>query len=66
MTILNQHNLTNWRVAWKDKQLAHKKKLERVVGFFWFAVRQGCVRAGARNSQTADTATRIKRLSYFF
>ncbi len=40
----NQRNLTDFRATWKDKQLARKKKFERVVGFFWFGVRQGWIR----------------------
>jgi hypothetical protein len=38
---LNVRNMTEWRSAWQDKPLAKKKKFERVVGFFWFCVRQG-------------------------
>lgn len=38
---LNSRNMTEWRSTWKDKALAKKKKFERVVGFFWFCVRQG-------------------------
>jgi integrase/recombinase XerD len=38
---LNARNMTEWRSTWKDKALAKKKKFERVVGFFWFCVRQG-------------------------
>ena len=38
---LSPRNLTDWRSSWKDKALAKKKKFERVVGFFWFCVRQG-------------------------
>jgi hypothetical protein len=38
---LNARNLTEWRATWKDDRLARKKKFERVVGFFWFCVRQG-------------------------
>jgi integrase/recombinase XerD len=38
---LNARNLTEWRATWKDDHLARKKKFERVVGFFWFCVRQG-------------------------
>jgi integrase len=40
----NQRNLTDFRATWKDKQLARKKKFERVIGFFWFGVRQGWIR----------------------
>jgi integrase/recombinase XerD len=36
-------DLTKWRRTWKDGQLARKKKHERVVGFFWFCVRQGWI-----------------------
>jgi hypothetical protein len=28
----NSRNLTEWRRIWKDKELARKKKFERVVG----------------------------------
>ncbi|MGD0902358.1 MAG: tyrosine-type recombinase/integrase [Terracidiphilus sp.] len=38
---LSPRNLTDWRSSWKDKALAKKKKFERVVGFFWFCLRQG-------------------------
>jgi hypothetical protein len=38
---LNSRNMTEWRSTWKDKALAKQKKFERVVGFFWFCVRQG-------------------------
>jgi integrase/recombinase XerD len=37
---LNSRNMTEWRSTWNDKALAKKKKFERVVGFFWFCVRQ--------------------------
>jgi integrase len=40
----NPRNLTEWRAGWPDKPLAKKKKFERVVGFFWFCVRQGWIR----------------------
>lgn len=40
----NSRNLTEWRRQWKDKELARKKKFERVIGFFWFCVRQGWLR----------------------
>jgi integrase/recombinase XerD len=30
-----------WRRGWKDGSLARQKKHERVIGFFWFCVRQG-------------------------
>lgn len=40
----NARNLTEWRRHWKDKELARKKKFERVIGFFWFCVRQGWLR----------------------
>ena len=38
---VNVRNLTEWRPTWNDKPLASKKKFERVIGFFWFCVRQG-------------------------
>jgi integrase len=40
---LKTKDLTAWRKNWKDGQLARKKKHERVVGFFWFCVRQGWI-----------------------
>ena len=40
---LKTKELTQWRQGWKDGQLARKKKHERVVGFFWFCVRQGWI-----------------------
>ncbi|MGH9326054.1 MAG: tyrosine-type recombinase/integrase [Terriglobia bacterium] len=41
----NSRNLTEWRQTWmKEKELARKKKFERVIGFFWFCVRQGWLR----------------------
>lgn len=40
---LQTKDLTRWRQGWKDGQLARKKKHERVVGFFWFCVRQGWI-----------------------
>jgi integrase len=40
----NPRNLTEWRQTWKEKDLARKKKFERVIGFFWFCVRQGWLR----------------------
>lgn len=40
----NPRNLTEWRQTWREKELARKKKFERVVGFFWFCVRQGWLR----------------------
>ncbi len=40
----NPRNLTEWRQTWKEKELARKKKFERVIGFFWFCVRQGWLR----------------------
>jgi integrase/recombinase XerD len=40
---LQTKELTKWRQSWKDGQLARKKKHERVVGFFWFCVRQGWI-----------------------
>ena len=40
----NPRNLTEWRASWPDKPLGKKKKFERVVGFFWFCVRQGWIR----------------------
>src|SRR5438105_9489160 len=33
---LNPRNFTEWRQTWKEKELARKKKFERVIGFFWF------------------------------
>jgi len=41
---LSSRNMTDWRSGWKDKPLAKKKKFERVVGFFWFCVRQGILK----------------------
>ena len=41
---LKTKDLTAWRKNWKDGQLARKKKHERVVGFFWFCVRQGILK----------------------
>jgi integrase/recombinase XerD len=38
---LSTKDLTKWRRGWKDGPLARKKKHERVIGFFWFCVRQG-------------------------
>ena len=41
----NPRNLTEWRQTWKrEKELARKKKFERVIGFFWYCVRQGWLR----------------------
>jgi integrase/recombinase XerD len=40
---LKTKDLTAWRKNWKDGQLARKKQHERVVGFFWFCVRQGWI-----------------------
>jgi integrase len=40
---LNAQNLTKWRSTWTDEALSNKKKFERVVGFFWFSVRQGWI-----------------------
>jgi integrase/recombinase XerD len=41
----NPRNLTEWRQTWKkEKELARKKKFERVIGFFWYFVRQGWLR----------------------
>ncbi|MGA7520904.1 MAG: site-specific integrase [Acidobacteriaceae bacterium] len=40
----NPRNITEWRQTWKEKELARKKKFERVIGFFWFCVRQGWLR----------------------
>lgn len=41
----NSRNLTEWRQTWKrEKELARKKKFERVIGFFWYCVRQGWLR----------------------
>jgi integrase/recombinase XerD len=40
---LKTKELTQWRHGWKDGPLARKKKHERVVGFFWFCVRQGWI-----------------------
>ena len=40
----NPRNLTEWRSTWGDRALSKKKKFERVVGFFWFCVRQGWIR----------------------
>jgi integrase len=41
----NPRNLTEWRQTWKrEKELARKKKFERVTGFFWYCVRQGWLR----------------------
>jgi integrase/recombinase XerD len=40
---LKTKELTKWRHGWKDGPLARKKKHERVVGFFWFCVRQGWI-----------------------
>jgi integrase len=39
----NPRNLTEWRSTWGDRALSKKKKFERVVGFFWFCVRQGWI-----------------------
>jgi len=39
LTFLNEfnpRNLTEWRQTWREKELARKKKFERVIGFFWF------------------------------
>ena len=47
LTFLNEfnpRNLTEWRQTWREKELARKKKFERVIGFFWFCVRQGWLR----------------------
>jgi integrase len=44
----NPRNLTEWRQTWKkEKELARKKKFERVIGFFWYCVRQGWLRENA-------------------
>jgi integrase/recombinase XerD len=40
----NPRNRTELRQTWKEKELARKKKFERVIGFFWFCVRQGWLR----------------------
>ena len=41
----NPRNLSEWRQSWKkEKELARKKKFERVIGFFWYCVRQGWLR----------------------
>lgn len=41
----NSRNLIEWRQTWKkEKELARKKKFERVIGFFWYCVRQGWLR----------------------
>ncbi len=41
----NSRNLTEWRQSWKkEKELARKKKFERVVRFFWCCVCQGWLR----------------------
>jgi integrase/recombinase XerD len=40
----NPRNLTEWRQSWREKELARKKKFERVIVFFWFCVRQGWLR----------------------
>ena len=47
LTFLNEfnpRNLTEWRQTWREKELARKKKFERIIGFFWFCVRQGWLR----------------------
>jgi len=33
--------LTLFRNDWKDRALAKKKKHERLIGFFWFCIRNG-------------------------
>jgi len=40
---LKTKELTRWRQGWKMGQLAKKKQHERVVGFFWFCIRQGWI-----------------------
>jgi integrase/recombinase XerD len=40
---LHTKDLTKWRQSWKDGSLARKKKHERVIGFFWFCIRQGWI-----------------------
>ena len=44
----NPRNLTEGRQGWKDKPLARKKKFERILGFFWFCVRQRWLRENPR------------------
>ena len=40
---LKTKEITRWRQGWKMGQLAKKKQHERVVGFFWFCIRQGWI-----------------------
>jgi integrase len=73
----NPRNLTEWRSSWGDRALSKKKKFERVVGFFWFCVRQGWIRENPTASMgriiarqvptdyfTADEYARILSATY--
>jgi hypothetical protein len=73
----NPRNLTEWRSSWTDRALSKKNKFERVVGFFWFCVRQGWIRDNPTASMgriiarhvppdyfTSDEYTRIISATY--
>lgn len=56
---VNSRNMTEWRSSWIDKPLAKKKKFERVVGFFWFCVRQGWLRDNPTTSMGRIVAKHV-------